>query len=112
MNTPNKKTTSNSAVTILITTASIAAAITGWAVFANRESASATPANSVVAAGPAARAVMATPKPLPTLVPLIDATPQATTGAQAAQAGQPTVQQPLRNVNPALRPVTRSRSSR
>ncbi len=129
MNTPNKKSAYSPAVTILITTASIAAALTGWAIFANRDAASDAAASSVttVAAVPSnSYTVAASPKPLPTLVPLIGTTPLATTAAAAppsvkSQAQQvlptvqppaPTIQQPARNTNPAPRPLTRSRSSR
>ena len=130
MNTPNKKSAYSPAVTILITTASIAAALTGWAIFSNKDAASdasATTTAAVAAVPSNSFTVAATPKPLPTLVPLIGTTPLATTAAAAppsvkSQAQQvlptvqppaPTAQQPARNVSgPAPRPLTRSRSSR
>ncbi len=126
-NTPKKNRSNTSAVTILITAASIAAAMTGWAVFANKDSGADSSAVAVVAeVAPVENTVApsATLKPLPTIVPLVGTTPQATKPTSVAQvqpkvavptpqAQAPTIQQPaVRNVNPAPRPVTRSRSSR
>ena len=109
MNTPNKKPADNSAATILITVASIAAVITGWAIFANSDNTS--QATTDIAVVPAIVNKVA-PKPLPTIVPLLGVTPQATQVAPTVQPQAPTVQQPARNVNPAPRPLTRWRSSR
>lgn len=111
MTTPNKKPNNNSATTILITTASVMAAITGWAIFANNDSASQAPAITDIAAAPAIVTTVAL-KPLPTIVPLTGVTPQANQVAPTVQPKASTVQQPARNVNPAPRPLTRSRSSR
>ena len=112
---PARRQTSATGVNLLITVTSIAAALTGWAIFANKDASGAaapTAVSNVAMVSTVADTSIVSTQPMPTVVPLtaVSGSSVSSQNTQSTQTTQSTQQ--LRSVTAAPRAVTVTRSSR
>lgn len=113
---PVRRQTSTTGVNLLITVTSIAAALTGWAIFANKDASgtvSSPAASNVAMVSAVADTSIVSTQPMPTVAPLTGVSTGSNVNAQNTVSSQTTQStQQLRSVTAAPRSVTVTRSSR